>query len=193
MRQSWLGVIAVVAGTALVAAGCDTPNSSPVQTVVAPRASSPTSILKLLEGLGGGETQMAVIGRFGGKINVGPNSLVVPRNAVSNPTLFVFTLKSKPYIAADLTAWDLTTGAPVTTFKVKLELTLSYANAVTPMQDKSRVVMYWILNGTPVEGQPTNPDLKGKKVTAQINHFTDYGPVDIDSNDNAPSGPPTQF
>lgn len=185
MSKRWLALFAVLAG---VAGGCDNPasNTAGVKSVVAPRASATGTGVVLLAGSGATQTKSLVIGKNGAKINIGANALVVPRLAVDGPTNFVLTVKAQPYIAAEMTATDVATGKAVTTFKVDLTLTLSYANATTPIPDPSKLVVYWIQNGVVVQGQRTDVNVKGQKLTAYLNHFSEYSPGWDNATDSTP-------
>jgi hypothetical protein len=194
MRQRWLSLVAVMAGVALASAGCDRPSSSITgPTVAGPQFSYisggfTTNGAVLL--VGGGTTTLmmaqtaqlgsAVIGIYGGKINSGATSLSIPAGAVKGATRFTLALRSQPYIAAVLSATDVTTGAVVRTFPVPLTLTLSYAGSKTAVPDPTKLRIYYVVNGVVVEALPVNPDVKGKKLITSVTHFSEYSPgVDV--------------
>ncbi len=190
MERRWLKALTVVA-LALGAAACsDRPTAVTAPSALAPRAGTVTGFYMdgytLLTAPGGGsQSKSLVITANGGKINMGPNSLVIPYKAVSGPTEFTFTLQSKPYIAAVLTAYEVTSignnkwlrGAPVTTFSKVLTLTLSYAQSNTAIPDPSQLKIAWIENGKVLEIQQTDVDVKGQKLIADIRHFSEWGPA----------------
>ncbi len=190
MERRFLKALTAVA-LALGAAACsDRPTAVTSPTGLAPRAGTVTGFYldgyTLLTASGGAsQSKSLVITANGGKINMGPNSLVIPYKAVSGPTEFTFTLQSKPYIAAVLTAYEVTQlgnnkwlrGAPVTTFAKELTLTLSYAQSNTPIPDPSMLRIGWIEDGKVLEIQQTDVDVRGQKLIAGIHHFSEWGPL----------------
>ncbi len=166
-------ILAVVA-----AAACDSPKSTATKSVLAPRfdASTAGGYTLFTTDASGDQTKSAVIDERGGAIRFQGSVLVVPPNAVSGPTDFTFRLHVQPYMGADLTAVDAR-GQKVTVFPVPLKLTLSYARAKNQIPDPSKIVILWVENGTVLGQMPSTTDVQGKKVTAEITHFTDYSPA----------------
>ncbi len=190
MERRWLKLLTVVAIAAGAASACDRPTAVTSPTGLAPRAATVTGYYldgyTLLTTSGGGtQSKTLVVDQSGGKINMGPSSLVIPYKAVSGPTEFTFTLQSKPYIAAVLTAHEVTSigknkwleGAPVTTFAKELTLTISYAQTNTPIPDPSLLKIGWIEDGKVIEIQQTDVDVKGQKLITTIRHFSEWGPI----------------
>lgn len=160
-----------------VATACDAPGSIATKSVLAPRMDGTSTGYTLMTTDAAGEqTKTAVIGRTGGSIRFQGSVLVVPANAVSSPTSFTFRLQTQPYMAADLSAVDLN-GHAVTTFPVPLTLTLSYARAKNQLPRGSTVVIGWIENGVVLGTVPSTADMQGKKVTGQLTHFSEWGPL----------------
>ncbi len=190
MERRWLKLLTVVAIAAGAASACDRPTALTSPTGLTPRAGTVTGFYldgyMLLTASGGAtQSKTLVVSPNGGKLNMGPNSLVIPYKAISTPTEFTFTLKSKPYMAAELTAYEVTPignnkwlrGAPVTTFSKALTLTLSYAQSNTPIPDPTQLRIGWIQDGKVLEIQQTDVDVKGQKLVAAIRHFSEWGPV----------------
>ncbi len=198
MERRWLKLLTVVAVAVGAAAACDRPTAVTSPTGLTPRAGTVTGYYLdgyiVLTGTGGTQTKSLVLDQTGGKINMGPNSLVIPYKAVSGPTQFIFELQSSPYIAAKLTAYEVTAagknkwiqGPAVTTFAKALTLTLSYAQSNTPIPDPTKLAIGWLDDGRVLEIQQTTVDLKGQKLIADLHHFTEYSPIQYD-----PNGPPT--
>ncbi len=195
MERRGLQLLTVVAIAAGAASACDRPTAVTSPTGLSPRAATVTGYYSdgyiLLTATGSSsQTKSLVLDENGGKINMGPNSLVIPYKAVSGPTQFVFTLQSSPYIAAKLTAYEVTAagknkwiqGPAVTTFAKALTLTLSYAQSNTPIPDPNQLKIGWIRDGKVLEIQQTTVDAKGQKLVADIKHFSEYGPVTYDPN-----------
>ncbi len=165
-------ILAVVA-----AAACDSPKSTATRSVLGPRfdASSAGSFTFLTSDATGDQTKTATIDQRGGAIRFQGSVLVVPPNAVPGPTSFTFRLHVQPVMGAELTAVDAS-GQKVTVFPVPLTLTLSYARAKNQIPDPSKLVIVWVENGTVLGVLPSTPDVQGKKVTAQVTHFSDWQP-----------------
>ncbi len=184
MRQRWLSLVAVMAGVALASAGCDRPSSSITgPTVAGPQLDYVTGgyttgdVILLTASGNATQTRSAVIGIYGGKINFGATSLVVPAGAVKHPTRFTFVLHSQPYISAELSATDTVTKAVVERFdSVALTLTLSYAGSKTAVPDPTKLRIYYVIEGVVKETLPANADVKGKKLITQVKHFSEYSP-----------------
>lgn len=119
------------------------------------------------------KTVVAVIGREGGKIQNGDHSLTIPRRAVSGDTEFTFTMVGGTKIQADLTAKNVATGLPVTTFANNLTLRLSYRNA--NVSDPSRLAIVWVVAGAIVEKAPSYVDTFNQQVLGSLSHFSDWG------------------
>lgn len=160
-----------------VATACDGPRNIATKSVLAPRMDATSSGYTLMTTDATGEqTKTAVIGQTGGFIRFQGSVLIVPPNAVSSPTAFTFRLHTQPFLGAELSAVDLN-GQPVTVFPVALTLTLSYARAKNQIPSGSTVLMAWVENGVILGTVPSSADIQGKKVTAQLTHFSEWGPV----------------
>ena len=172
-RMKLLALLAVVG----VATACDAPNRSATKSVIAPRHDVTTSggFTLMTTDAQGDQTKSAVIDQTGGFIRFQGSVLSVPENAVPGPTTFTFRLHTQPYMGAELSAVDAD-GQPVTVFPVPLTLTLSYARAKNELPTSSQVYMLWLEDGQVLGVLPSTVDIRGKKVTAQITHFTEYGP-----------------
>ncbi len=187
MLRRLSGVLLALSVVALAA--CERPwdaGSLSSGSVVAPRALELTSFNSYKTGAGvtllvgnpsaADETQTVLIGQYGGKINFNASALSVPPGAVGEDCYFTFTLKSTPYIAADLTAVKVSDGTPVTTFSAPLTLKLSYSKAITPVPDPRLLKVYWVRDGVVLGVQPTVLDRKGQTLYATLTHFSEYSP-----------------
>ncbi len=161
-----------------VATACDSPSQTATKSILAPRHDAVTSggYTLLTTDAIGDQTKRALIDRTGGSIRFQGSVLIVPANAVRIPTTFTMRLHTQPYMGADLSAVDMF-GQRVTIFPVPLTLTLSYARAKDQLPRGSTVLIAWIQNGVVLGTVPSSADVQGKKVTAQITHFSEWGPV----------------
>ena len=166
-------------------AACQRPwdGASSATSVVAPRAAQEAAYrtgsgvtLLLGEAAEGIETQTIVLSENGGKLTLGPNSLTIPFKAVDEDVRWTFTLKSLPYLAADLHAVRVSDGTPITTFNAPLALRLSYARSPTPIPDPRLLSIYWVDGGTVLGVQKTSVDRKGQTVYTTLTHFSEYSP-----------------
>ena len=116
-----------------------------------------------------------VIGSSGGKLMLGKHELWVPKDAVSGATTFTMTKIDGDQIRVKLTATKLLTNDVGSQgFAVPVKLTLSYHNAAEIPQDESLLRIVWIrLDGT-VQEQLSNVEVTGKRVHAELGHFSDY-------------------
>ncbi len=176
MTRHGLKIFAVLL-TVVTAAACDSAKNTATKSVLGPRfdASSSGGYTLLTTDATGDQQKTEVIDQSGGSIRFQGSVLVVPPNAVSGPTTFTFRLQVQPYMAADLSAVDAN-GQPVTVFPVPLKLTLSYSRAKNQIPDPSKVVILWVENGIVLGQLPSVPDVQGKKVSADVTHFTQYTP-----------------
>jgi len=176
MARQRISLFALLAFVGLTAA-CEGPTTTATRSVLAPRASTSASggYMLFTSDAAGDQTKTALIDEHGGSIRFQGSALIVPAGAVSAPTRFTFRLHTQPYMGADLSAVDLN-GEAVVTFPLPLTLTISYARARTQIPDPSKIVMLWVENGVVLDQLPSTPDVQGKKVTAQVTHFSDYTP-----------------
>ncbi len=187
-RMRLVALLAVVG----LATACDSPNQIATKSIVGPRHDVATSggYTLMTTDATSDQTKSAIIDETGGFIRFQGSALIVPANAVSGPTTFTMRLHTQPYMGADLSAVDAN-GLPVTIFPVPLTLTLSYARAKNQLPtDASKVLVAWIENGVILGMLPSAADIQGKKVTAQVTHFSEYGPVTYDPNDPGNLGTP---
>ena len=189
MTRHGLKAFAVILAV-VTAAACDGPRSTASKSVLAPRFDAITSggYTFLTADAGGDQTKTVRIDGRGGEIRFQGSALIVPPNAVSGPTAFTFRLHVQPVMGAELSALGAG-GQKVTVFPVPLTLQLSFARARNQIPDPSKIVILWVENGTVLGRLPSSVDVKGKRVTAQITHFTDWqpavpGPSDLDSGDS---------
>jgi hypothetical protein len=118
-----------------------------------------------------------VFGKQGGRLTLGLHALVVPKGAVTRPTVFRMTTTFGPQIRVDLTAVDEETGAAVAGFSEPVELWLSYRFVRMSNADLQRVVVLWLKEGSengelvPV---PTRLERRTKHVVGSLTHFSQY-------------------
>ncbi len=189
MERRWVKILVVMAVAAGAAACSD--RSAPVAPSSAAPAMSPRLTtqdgyyyiggFRLINGRGvATQTKLVIMDGRGGKITIGGSSISFPAQALAGSTLISFTVQTQPYISAKLYALSLegkTRGTLVTTFPVGLTLTMSYAEANQQIADPSLLKVAWIENGVLLGFVPTQVDLQGKKVAAQVTHFSEWSPA----------------
>lgn len=125
----------------------------------------------------GGTTVSAIIGIAGGTLTLGGHHLIVPRGAVSVPTLFTLSLPLDPYVNVDLLATVQTLFGILNIgergFKVPVMLGLTYSRA-TNVSDPSRLFIVYVPNRGAVQRLPSEVDEKSKTVWAPLPHFSKY-------------------
>jgi hypothetical protein len=120
-------------------------------------------------------TVSAVVSTSGGRLTLGQHTLVVPAGAVDGPTTFVMT-KSSDALEVSLTATQsLLNDVGSRGFRKPVTLTLSYKNAESVSADESKLRILWLKPDGTQEAQPSTVDVQGRKVTADLSHFSDYG------------------
>jgi hypothetical protein len=114
------------------------------------------------------------IGPLGGEFVFGTanHKLVIPPGAVLYNTHFSATMRAGEEIRVDLRAWNGTQGN-VTQFLVPVRLTFNLADAAT---DLNNVAVFYLNPNGAMEQQPTTVDSYGRTVTGYLNHFSDYIP-----------------
>jgi hypothetical protein len=114
------------------------------------------------------------IGPLGGVLVFGTanHKLVIPPGAVLYNTHFSATMRAGEEIRVDLRAWNGTQGN-VTQFLVPVRLTFNLADAAT---DFSNVAVFYLNPNGGLEQQPTTVDSYNRTVTGYLNHFSDYIP-----------------
>lgn len=120
-------------------------------------------------------TVTAVIGVAGGRMTLGKHVLSVPAGAVDAPTTFVMTRVGDD-LRFSLTATQLLLNDVGSRgFKAPVTLTISYQDAATPPLDETKLRIIWIQSATAQQVQASTVDVTGKKVSAGLSHFSDYG------------------
>ena len=114
------------------------------------------------------------IGPLGGVLTFGAanHKLVIPPGAVLSNTHFSATMRAGEEIRVDLRAWSGSQGN-VTNFLVPVRLTFNLADVTT---DLSTVAVFYLNPNGEVERQPTTVDTFSRTVTGYLNHFSDYIP-----------------
>jgi hypothetical protein len=114
------------------------------------------------------------IGPLGGEFVFGTanHKLVIPPGAVLYNTQFSATMRAGDEIRVDLRAWNGTQGN-VTQFLVPVRLTFNLADAAT---DLNNVAVFYLNPNGALEQQPTTVNWYNSTVTGYLNHFSDYIP-----------------
>lgn len=122
----------------------------------------------------------ATIGPEGGSLGVEGYTLTVPRNAVSEPTVFTFASIDNGYIQVQSTA--TTVGSSDLNdvgragFKTPVLISLSYSSAGGVPSWLKLVLAYVGPDGT-LEPVPSRFNVARKVVTGAVSHFSDYALV----------------
>ena len=105
-----------------------------------------------------------------------PLNTTVPLGAVSQDTRFTLRIRNSPYLAAVLTAVQVSDGTLITTFGAPLTLKLSYAKSITPIPDPQLLNIYWVDSGRILGVQKTIVDRRGQALYTSLSHFSEYSP-----------------
>jgi hypothetical protein len=109
------------------------------------------------------------------RLKIGKYELRVPKDAVSQNTLFRMKIIDGPVAGVSLEAWD-SRGNPVTKFKHDLELTLPYEDIedfeITDPSNLLVVNIAGVNDETILEVVNTRVDKKDQTVTGRIAHFS---------------------
>ncbi|MGQ0813444.1 MAG: hypothetical protein ACT4O1_03165 [Gemmatimonadota bacterium] len=116
------------------------------------------------------------INKHGGKLDIGPHQLIVPKNSVRTPTFFSATIVAGEFMRIDLRAEE-PNGRPVTDFQVPVKLIIDFSAVADQIPDKSRVVVVYHNPNGALELIPCSVDPKTNQVTAYLTHFSDYSPA----------------
>ena len=124
------------------------------------------------------ETAVLVVDAGGGVLRAGGHMLIVPGNAVSQPTEFTMTVLPGLYIQVDLSARLVSDGAVVTRFASELQLKLDYRDGIVA-NDRRLAVAYLVDDTTLGRRQrmPGSVDAVGRFVTAELTHFSTYAMI----------------
>lgn len=118
-----------------------------------------------------------LIGILGGVLNLDLHSVIVPKGAVLQTTLFTAFAPSTPVVDVELNALvgNLLGGVLrlLGLFEKPVMVELSYARA-TNVTDPSKLVIVRILDNGSYEIMPSTVDTKRKVVRAQLDHFSKY-------------------
>ena len=124
------------------------------------------------------ETAVVVIDERGGEVRAGGHMLIVPRDAVEQPTEFTMRVIPGSFVQVDLSAVRVSNGMKVTAFPVDLRLKLNYRNAI--VLDEDRLEVAYLVDGTPFGNQEemnSDVDVNGKWVVGRLRHFSTYAMV----------------
>lgn len=121
-----------------------------------------------------------VIDEMGGMLELLGHVLTVPAGAVAEPTQFSMVALPDGRIEVELAALSVTgVGAPREVGAdgflngKTVRLTLSYATA-TNVDDPSRLLVLYLMDGGAVEALPTSVDVGTKTVSVELEHFSRY-------------------
>lgn len=120
-------------------------------------------------------TVEGIIDQNGGKISLGQHVLQVPAGAVGGPTVFSMSKLDGDHVMVKLTATQVTTNDIGSAgFAKPVHLTLSYKNASEVPENEQDLRILWVKSDGSKEAQTSNVDVTGKRVSADLGHFSDY-------------------
>jgi hypothetical protein len=178
MRSTTNRLIAALAAVVVVmGSGCDDAATT-METTQAPQASLNRNPLVLRAIPAAEETAVVVIDERGGEVKAGGHMLIVPRDAVEQPTQFTMRVVPGSFVQVDLTAVRVSNGMKVTAFPIDLRLKLNYRSAI--VADEDRLEVAYLVDDSPFGNQEelnSEVDVYGKWVTARVRHFSQYAMV----------------
>jgi hypothetical protein len=108
------------------------------------------------------------IGTAGGRLSVGPHTLVIPPGALTNPTTITMTLPTRSGVnAVNFKPAGLQ-------FQTPARLTMSYANCQLLGSLLPKRIAYTTDNLQIISYLLSLDNLLSKSVTGKLNHFSDY-------------------
>jgi hypothetical protein len=107
-----------------------------------------------------------IIGPQGGTIHFGRNSLVIPRGALSQPTVITGEQPTGSLVEAQFSPHGLQ-------FQTSATLTISYEHCIVPTS-QDNLIVYLGLGHQLLEFEPSRDDKSMKAVQALIDHFSGY-------------------
>src|SRR5262245_48380176 len=170
----WLPAAPLIVGLA----ACET--AAPMEPAVNQTVSysnSPKPNLHLVESKSwtNGASVSVVIMPSGGVVQLAEHQLVVPRSAVTHPTVFTMTLLYGSNVIVDLHAVDKTTGAVVDEFSKPVLLILSYAGLNLPDDEQLKLTVVWLEDGSGrLVPMPSVVNPGAEHVTGWLTHFSQY-------------------
>lgn len=131
----------------------------------------PSTAASVVIGPEGGEVELWAASPRDSKL--GPShSLKVPRDAVSEPTLFVMEIGLDPTIDVFLSAVEISSGRRITEFFRPLKLRLTYAGSA--VEDPSRLGIVYVKDGIIIETVETRVITRHELLVGEIWHFSRY-------------------
>lgn len=173
MKRNWFRTF-VLPLFLLSLGSCEAPG--PADVLLPPNVAARTTTTAYYQVPGNdGSTGLAtgLIGKEGGTITLGEHQLTVPAGAVSAPTVFTMEIADEKYITVLLTAIQGTLDIGEKGFAKPVRLTLSYSTATEPVAE-SRLLILWVKDDGTFEAQPTTVDTAGRRVKADLGHFSGY-------------------
>ena len=180
MRARTLRTLASVAALFAIVASCGE-QSSPTAPAAPPNASlvplDLSPLTKPVTGLLGGTLELLtctasqtaiginVVGPNGGTVRVGPHTLIIPRGALTRPTLIEGISLPGPFRQVSFLPEGLRFSQPVS-------LQLDYAGC--RVTDDPLQVVYLGDRGNLLEIEPSTDDRAARTVTGRIRHFSSY-------------------
>ena len=166
----------MVAAAVMSFAGCEAVSN---EQLFAPSASVNENAADIAKtrSLANANKQGTVIGAEGGSFSVGGHTLVVPANAVSQPTVFSMQVVEAHAVHVKLRAYRVSDGVAVTQFPV-VPVSLTLNGWDIDALDLSGLKVVYLRDGT-YEGAKeilynSVVDTARRTVTAQLSHFSDY-------------------
>ena len=115
---------------------------------------------------------IGVVGFPGGTINIGPASVVIPRGALSLPTLITVTVPASPYMEVDVRANNFTSFL----FNSPISLTIDYSRC-DPASTDGQALSVWHIDQASkalLENMGGVNDPVQRKITVSLPHLSGY-------------------
>lgn len=157
----------------------DTPTGAQAGPASGPAFSTSSTSYHLVKGNDGDSgLAAAVIGAEGGVLQIGEHELIVPADAVDEPTVFSMAIADSAHIRVNLAATRISADGQIVNvgekgFLKPVHLTLSYSAATEPVKESELLILWARSDGT-LEAQPTTVDTAAKRVKADLGHFSGY-------------------
>jgi hypothetical protein len=170
----WLPAAPLIVGLAACEAAAPT-EPAVNQTVSYNNSPKPNLHLVESESWTNGASVSVVITPSGGVVQLAEHQLVVPRSAVTHPTVFTMTLPNGSNLMVDLHAVDKTTGEVVDEFSKPVLLILSYAGLNLSVDEQLKLTVVWLEDDAGnVVPMPSVVNPEAQHVTGWLTHFSQY-------------------
>lgn len=172
-RSTRLRAALLSGAVALLAACSDAPTVSTASSSAALTVSPSATLLACPSRTT--RSSSAVIGPRGGRVGVAGSSLVVPPDAVREPTRFTFTLPASPILQVDVSA----AGVEHFEFARPVAFTISYAHCSRSDIPDAPLGAWWVDTATlqPLGVMPASDDRRRHRVTFATDHLSGYAVI----------------